>query len=107
VDVAVEHVGLATWQESLKSLAKCGKIVTCGATTGADVNINLTHLFYKHQEIIGSTMATRGELFEILNFVRQKKLKPVIDKEFLLQEVADAHRYMESGKQFGKIILTI
>ena len=107
VDVVVEHVGKATWQESLKSLAKCGKIVTCGATTGADVSINLNHLFYKHQQIIGSTMATRGELFEIMNFVRQKKLKPVIDKEFPIQEIAEAHKYVESGKQFGKVILTI
>ena len=107
VDVVVEHVGQATWNESLKSLAKCGKIVTCGATTGADVSINLAHLFSKHQQIIGSTMATRGELFEILNFVRQKKLKPVIDKEFMLKDIAEAHRYVESGKQFGKVILTI
>ncbi|MDP2599354.1 MAG: zinc-binding dehydrogenase [Deltaproteobacteria bacterium] len=106
-DVVLEHVGKATWQESLKSLAKCGKIVTCGATTGADVGINLNHLFYKHQQIIGSTMATRGELFEIMNFVRQKKLKPVIDKEFFLKDVAEAHKYIETGKQFGKVILTI
>jgi len=107
VDVVVEHVGKATWEESLKSLAKGGKIVTCGATTGSEVSINLNYIFYKHQQIIGSTMSTRGELFEILNFVRQKKLKPVIDKEFMLKEVADAHRYVAEGKQFGKVILTI
>ena len=107
VDVVVEHVGKATWEESLKSLAKGGKIVTCGATTGSEASINLNYIFYKHQQIIGSTMSTRGELFEILNFVRQKKLKPVIDKEFMLKEVADAHRYVAEGKQFGKVILTI
>ncbi len=107
VDIVVEHVGKATWEESLKSLAKCGKIVTCGATTGAEVGLHLNHLFYKHQQIIGSTMATRGELFEIMNFVRQKKLKPVIDKEFLLKDIAEAHKYVETGKQFGKVILTI
>ncbi|MDO8527601.1 MAG: zinc-binding dehydrogenase [Deltaproteobacteria bacterium] len=106
-DIVVEHVGKATWDESLKSLAKCGKIVTCGATTGSEVTIDLKHLFYKHQQIIGSTMATRGELFEILNFVRQKKLKAVIDKEFFIKDVAEAHRYVDSGKQFGKVILTI
>lgn len=106
-DIVVEHVGKATWEESLKSLAKCGKIVTCGATTGAKVTLDLQHLFYKHQEIIGSTMATRGELFEIMNLVNQKKLRAVVDKEFLLQEVGDAHKYIEEGKHFGKVILTI
>lgn len=106
-DIVVEHVGKATWQESLKCLAKCGKIVTCGATTGFDVSIDLRHLFMKHQQIIGSTMATRGELFEIIDLVRQKKLKPVIDKEFLLSEVALAHKYVEEGKQFGKVILVV
>lgn len=106
-DIVVEHVGQATWEESLKSLAKSGKIVTCGATTGAKVSLDLAHLFMKHQQIIGSTMASRGELFEILNFVRQKKLKPVIDREFPLKDVAQAHKYIEAGKHFGKIILTI
>ncbi|MBI5299561.1 MAG: zinc-binding dehydrogenase [Deltaproteobacteria bacterium] len=107
VDVVVEHVGRATWEESLKSLANGGKIVTCGATTGAHVSVDLNYLFHKHQQIIGSTMASRGELFEILNMFRQKKLKAVIDKEFLLKEVAEAHRYIEKGSQFGKVILTI
>lgn len=106
-DIVVEHVGKATWEESLKCLAKCGKIVTCGATTGYDVSIDLRHLFMKHQQIIGSTMATRGELFEIMDLVRQKKLKPVIDKTFPLSEVAQAHRYIEEGKQFGKVVLSI
>lgn len=107
VDIVMEHVGKATWEESLKSLAKCGKIVTCGATTGGDVKINLQHLFHKHQQIIGSTMATRGELLEIMHFVWQKKLKPVVDRSFPLQEVADAHRYLEEHKHFGKVVLEI
>lgn len=106
-DVVVEHVGQATWQESLKSLAKCGKIVTCGATTGYKVELDLRFLFSKHQQILGSTMATRGELFEIVNLVRQKKLKAVVDRSFPLQEIAQAHKYVEEGKQFGKVVLTI
>ena len=107
VDVVIEHVGKATWEESLKSLARAGKIVTCGATTGGDVSINLLHLFMKHQEIIGSTMSTRGELFEIMNFIRQKKLKAVVDRTFPLSEIGAAHKYLEEGKQFGKVVLTI
>lgn len=106
-DIVVEHVGQATWEESLRCLAKCGKIVTCGATTGPKVTIDLHHLFMKHQQIIGSTMSTRGDLFEIIDLVRQKKLKPVIDKEFPMQEVAQAHKYIEAGKHFGKVILIV
>ena len=106
-DIVVEHVGKATWDESLRCLAKCGKIVTCGATTGPKVSIDLAHLFMKHQQIIGSTMSTRGELFEIIDLVRQKKLKPVIEKTFPLKEVVQAHKYVEEGKQFGKVVLTI
>lgn len=107
VDVVVEHVGEATWSESLKSLARCGKIVVCGSTTGFNVNLDLRFIFSKHQQILGSTMATRGELFEILSFVGQKKLKPVIDCTFPLEGAADAHRYVAEGKQFGKVVLTI
>lgn len=106
-DIVVEHVGQATWDESLKCLAKCGKIVTCGATTGPKVSVNLAHLFMKHQQIIGSTMSTRGELFEIIDLVRQKKLRPVIDKEFHIGDASQAHKYIEEGKHFGKVVLTI
>lgn len=106
-DIIVEHTGKATWQESLKSLAKCGKIVTCGATTGSVVEINLAHLFSKHQQIIGSTMASRGELFEIMHLVGQKKLRPVVDTTFPLTDVVKAHKYVEAGKQFGKVMLTL
>ena len=107
VHVVLEHVGKATWQESLKSLAQGGKIVTCGSTTGPEVSFNLRHLFMKHQQIIGSTMGTRGELFEIIHFMNQKKLKPVVDTTFPMADVAKAHAYLEAGKQFGKVVLTI
>jgi len=106
-DVVMEHIGDATWKESLKSMAKGGRLATCGSTSGHKVEINLRHLFMKQQTILGSTMATRGELFEIIHFVRQKKLKPVVDRIFPLSEVANAHKYMEEKKHFGKIVLAI
>lgn len=105
-DVVFEHVGKATWGESLKSLAFGGKLVTCGATTGAEVTIQLTHLFIKQQQIIGSTMGPSGTLKKIYELAAQKKLRPVIDKVFKFSEVQEAHRRLEGRAPFGKIVLT-
>lgn len=107
VDVVLDHIGHDTWTESMKSLAKNGKVVCCGATSGPKVNIDLRHLFSKHQAILGSTMGTRGELFEIIHFFHQKKLKPVLDTSFPITELAAAHKYVEEGKQFGKVAITL
>ncbi len=105
VDLVVEHVGVATWEQSLKSLAFGGKIVTCGATTGADVKINLVHLFIKHQQIIGSTMGPSKTLKGLLHLVAEGKLHPVIDHVFKFSDVQAAHRRLEGREQFGKIVL--
>ena len=75
VDLIFEHVGQESWQHSLRSLAKGGKIITCGATTGAKVSIDLRHLFLKHQQIIGSTMGTRGDLVEIMKWIEEEKIR--------------------------------
>ncbi len=104
-DIVFEHVGKATWNESLRSLAFNGKIVTCGATTGGDVGVNLVHLFIKHQQILGSTMGPSATLSKIFDLVAQKKLRPVIDKVYKFSEVQGAHRRLEGREQFGKIVL--
>ncbi len=107
VDVVFEHVGEATWDTSLKLLAKGGRIVTCGATTGARVNLDLRHLFYKQQSILGSTMGDVAGFDEILELVSDGVIKPVIDKVFTLGEIRSAHRYLARGDQFGKVLLVI
>ncbi|MBI1956546.1 MAG: zinc-binding dehydrogenase [Acidobacteria bacterium] len=106
VDIVIEHVGTATWQASLRSLAKGGKVVVCGATTGYDVNVDLRFLYFRQQSILGSTMGTRGDLFKILQLVEAGKLRGVVDKVFPFAEVAKAHEYLEGGQQFGKVILS-
>ena len=107
VDVVVEHVGVATWQKSLESLAPSGRLVTCGATTGYDARIDLRFLFSKQWSLLGSFMGTMGELHQVLKFVFRGQLKPIVDRTFPLQEIAAAHRYLENKEQFGKVVLTV
>jgi NADPH:quinone reductase-like Zn-dependent oxidoreductase len=105
VDIVLEHVGPATWDESLRSLKPGGVVVTCGATTGPQVGFDLRFLFSRQLSILGSYMGTMGELHEVLKHVFSGKLKPVIDRIFPLSEVRAAHEYMEKSAMFGKIVL--
>jgi NADPH:quinone reductase-like Zn-dependent oxidoreductase len=105
VDIVVDHVGAATWQSSMRCLAKGGKLVVCGATLGPDVNIDLRFLYIRQQSILGSTMGSRGDMFRVLQLVEAGKMHGVVDKVFPFTEIAKAHEYLESGQQFGKVIL--
>jgi NADPH:quinone reductase-like Zn-dependent oxidoreductase len=107
VDVVIEHVGEATWAKSVRSLARGGRLVTCGATTGANGAVNLNALFSKQLTIMGSYMGTKGELMRAARFFFAGQLKPVIDRTFPLAEAADAHRRMDASGQFGKIVLEV
>ncbi len=106
VDVVIEHVGLATWQKSLDSLAPAGRLVTCGATTGYDTRLDLRFLFSKQWSLLGSFMGTLGELHQVLKFVFRKQLHPVIDRVYPLAEIRAAHERLENKEQFGKVIVT-
>jgi NADPH:quinone reductase-like Zn-dependent oxidoreductase len=107
VDVVFEHVGTATWDDSLASLAPSGRLVTCGATTGYDAKIDLRFLFARQLSLMGSYMGTKSELLTVLRLVGAGKLKPIIDRVFPLAEAAAAHAYLEAGQQFGKVVLTV
>jgi NADPH:quinone reductase-like Zn-dependent oxidoreductase len=105
VDIVIEHVGKATWPESLKALKAGGTLVTCGATTGPDVGIDLRFVYSRHLSLLGSYMGTMGELYEVLKFVFEGKLKPVVDRVFPLAEARAAHEYLEKSQMFGKVVL--
>jgi NADPH:quinone reductase-like Zn-dependent oxidoreductase len=107
VDVVVEHVGTATWEESLASLAPGGRLVTCGATTGFDAKVDLRFLFTRQLSLLGSYMGTKNELQTVLKLVATGRLKPVVDRVFPLSACAEAHAYLEAGSQFGKVVLTV
>lgn len=105
VDVVVEHVGAQTWSQSILCAARGGRIVTCGATSGWDARTDLRHVFFRQLEILGSTMAPKGDLFPILAHAAAGRLRPVIDRVLPLAEAAAAHRLIESREVFGKIVL--
>jgi len=106
VDVVFEHTGQQTWNDSLRALRKGGKLVTCGATTGPVVKIDLRNLFIKHQQLIGSTMGTRHDLRAILQMTESGHLKPPVGRIFPFSQVKEAHRYLEEGRHFGKVVLS-
>src|SRR5437588_5864987 len=105
VDIVVEHVGAATWDESMKCLKTGGTLVTCGATTGPGVGIDLRHLFARQLRILGSYMGTMGELNEVLGHVFAGRLKPVLDRTFPLSDLRAAHEYLEKSQMFGKLVV--
>ncbi|MGH9734601.1 MAG: zinc-binding dehydrogenase [Candidatus Acidiferrales bacterium] len=107
VDVVFEHVGEATWEKSIRSLAVGGRLVTCGATTGFEGKIDIRYLFSRQISILGSYMGTKAELLSVMELVQRKAVKPVLDKVFPLTEAAEAHGRLEKGEQFGKIVLRI
>jgi NADPH:quinone reductase-like Zn-dependent oxidoreductase len=107
VDVVFEHVGTATWDDSLASLAAGGRLVTCGATTGYDAKVDLRFLFSRQLSLLGSYMGAKSELHAVLKLVAAGRLKPVVDRIFPLAEAAAAHAYLESSSQFGKVVLTV
>ena len=107
VDIVFEHVGTATWDDSLASLAAGGRLVTCGATTGYDAKVDLRFLFSRQLSLLGSYMGTKSELRTVMQLVATGRLKPIVDRVFPLAEAAAAHAYLESSSQFGKVVLRI
>jgi NADPH:quinone reductase-like Zn-dependent oxidoreductase len=105
VDVVFEHVGQATWGESMKSLKPGGVIVTCGATTGGEANFDIRTLFSRQLSFLGSFMGNMGDFHEVLKHVFAGRLKPIVDRSFPLREAAKAHEYLASSSMFGKVIL--
>lgn len=105
VDVVVEHVGTKTWSTSLRILGKGGRIVTCGATTGAEAKFDIRHLFSKQQTILGSTMGNVESLNKMLKLYNDGKVKPIVDRIFQMSEIKAAHSYLEDGNQIGKVIV--
>jgi 2-desacetyl-2-hydroxyethyl bacteriochlorophyllide A dehydrogenase len=105
VDVVIEHIGPEVWDTCVESLAKGGRLITCGATTGGEVTLNLRYVFSRQLTIKGSYMGTRAELVKAAELIGQKRLIAVIDRTFSLQEARAAQELMASRKFFGKIVL--
>jgi len=107
VDVVVDDVGAATWAGSIRALAKGGRLVTCGATSGPKPDEDIRRIFQKQVTIYGSTMGTRHDWAQLNQLLAARALRPVIDRTYPLEEAAQAQERMAHAEQFGKIVLTI
>jgi NADPH:quinone reductase-like Zn-dependent oxidoreductase len=107
VDVVLDCVAGEVWQKSLSALARGGRLVTCGATAGGQPEDDLNAISSKHLKIYGSTLGSREEFRQLLSFMSIAQIKPIIGRLFPLEEGAAAQRYLEEGKQFGKVVLQI
>jgi NADPH:quinone reductase-like Zn-dependent oxidoreductase len=107
VDVVLENVGAQTWKQSLRSLRKGGRLVTCGATTGPIAETDIRIVFWKQIHIIGSTMANRREFNDVMRLFFAGRLKAIVDEIVPLKDGATAQRRLAEGRQFGKIVLTV
>ena len=105
VDMVVDHVGPATWEDSLKSLAKGGRVVTCGATTGPVAETNINRVFWNQLEIIGSTMASLGEVDDVLSKVWEGTFSPRVRETLPMSEIPRAHEMLEDREGFGKVVV--
>jgi zinc-binding alcohol dehydrogenase/oxidoreductase len=106
-DLIVETVANGTWDQSLDAVRRGGRIVTCGATGGNEIQYNHRPLFWKQVTVLGSTMGTRSEFAALAALAEQGGIRPIVDKVFPLADAAQAHRRMEEQGQFGKIVLMI
>jgi NADPH:quinone reductase-like Zn-dependent oxidoreductase len=106
VDVVVEHIGEQTWEKSAACLARKGRLVTCGATTGNEGKVNIWSLFAKEISLIGSYGGTRQDLADVLKLVSNGQLQPVVHATYTLDQVGEAQQLMESRGQFGKLVIT-
>ena len=107
VDVVFEHIGPETWPKNLLCLARLGRMVTCGATSGPQAMVDIRYVYSRQLSIVGCFMGGRSELLEVLRLVEAGKLRPVVDRVFPLPEAAAAQQYMLDRKNFGKIVLKI
>jgi len=106
-DVILDHVGVDTWDANLRSLARGGRLVICGATGGHEVPTNLRLVFFKNLSVLGSTMGSKGELQQIVGLVESGALRPVVHTVLPLAEVARGHTLLADRAVVGKVVLRI
>ena len=106
-DVVVEHVGEATWKTSLQAAGTNARITVCGATSGPNPPAQLHRIWWKQLTVYGSTMGSKQDFEGAYELVASGAARPIVDRVFPLEEAAQAHEYLEEGRQFGKVILAI
>jgi NADPH:quinone reductase-like Zn-dependent oxidoreductase len=111
VDLVFEHTGAASWEASVSAVSRGGRIVTCGATTGREITLDLRTLFAKQLTFLGSYMGRREHLWTMLALIERNPsnppFRPVIDRVFDLVDYPEAQRYLEAGQGFGKVVCRV
>ena len=107
VDAVIETVGAATWSHSLKALKPGGKVIISGATSGSNPPADLSRVFFLQLQVIGSTMGTREELDDLIAFMRESGIRPLVDRVIPLADIADGLAAMSSGELIGKIVIDV
>lgn len=105
VDVVLDSVGEAIWQQCVRALARGGRLVSYGGTTGPRAELDIRVLFWKQLEILGSTMSNRSEFEEVMRLVFSGAFHPVVDSVLKLEDIRAAHERLERGQHFGKIVV--
>jgi NADPH:quinone reductase-like Zn-dependent oxidoreductase len=105
VDVVVDHIGQAVWEQSLLCLVPEGRLVTCGVTSGYEAKTDLRHVFYRQLQILGNKFGSKASLFKVINLLEQGKIHPVLDRILPLRETPRAHTLLEERRLFGKVVL--
>jgi NADPH:quinone reductase-like Zn-dependent oxidoreductase len=107
VEVVVENVGEATWDESLRCLKRGGRLVTCGATSGPQVRLDLRRVFWHHFTIMGSTMGNAREYADVVRRLGEGQLRPIVDRVYPLAEAGGAYERLAKGEQLGKVVVEV
>lgn len=107
VDVVIDNVGEATWEQSLRALGRRGRLVTCGGTSGPMVQTDVRRLFWNQWDIMGSTMGNDEEFDAVTRELRAGRLLPPIDAVYPLERGRDAYARLQSSEQFGKVVVSI
>jgi NADPH:quinone reductase-like Zn-dependent oxidoreductase len=107
VDVVVENVGAATWEDSLRCLRRGGRLVTCGATSGPQVSLDLRRLFWHHWSLLGSTMGNAAEYAEVVRRLGNGELRPIVDRVYPMAQARQAFERLSKGEQLGKVVVEV
>src|SRR5437867_3401639 len=107
VDVVFDTVGEKSWTQSLVALGRRGRLVTCGATSGPIVQMDIRRLFWNQWDIMGSTMGNESEFEAVTNEFRTGRLTPLVDSVFDISQARQAFERLQRGQQFGKIVVRI
>lgn len=107
MDVVIDNVGEATWDQSLRSLGRMGRLVSCGATSGPMVRMDARKLFWYQWNIMGSTMGNDAEFDAVVGELRAGRLLPVVDSVYSLRDGRAAFERLQSGEQFGKVVVRV